>query len=167
MTNSPIATAIAPLRDAAIADANAQYDLMVAKAVAKLEAAGWDLDVAAPRPNGNMDRGDYMRMRAVCGFFSSITRPLTCGRRIDEPDMVAAPAQPCVYCPEAPQQPTRRMTAEQQLAEEYARAPSAARRQYTQPSADPNRTRPWKIVGGESIRPPAVKRQRSVPSARR
>lgn len=89
MTNSPIATAIAPLRDAAIADANAQYDLMVAKAVAKLEAAGWDLDVAAPRPNGNMDRGDYMRMRAVCGFFSSITRPLTCGRRIDEPDMVA------------------------------------------------------------------------------
>jgi hypothetical protein len=89
MTNSPIATAIAPLRDAAIDDANAEYNIMVAKAVAKLEAAGWDLDVAAPRPNGNMDRGDYMRLRAVCGFFSSITRPLTCGRRIDEPDMVA------------------------------------------------------------------------------
>jgi len=46
----------------------------------------------------------------------------------------------------------------------HASAPSAARRQYTQPSALPTRTTPSWTVGGESIRPPAVNVQHGRPS---
>ena len=38
----------------------------------------------------------------------------------------------------------------------HANSPSEARRQYTQPSAHPNSTRPLWIVGGVSSRPPVV-----------
>ena len=89
MTNSPIATAIAPLRDAAIDDANTEFDIQVIKGIAKLEAAGWDLEIAAPYPSVWAAREDYKRMRAARGFLSSITRSLACVRRIDEPHMVA------------------------------------------------------------------------------
>ena len=89
MTNSPIATAIAPLRDAAIDDANTEFDIQVAKGIAKLEAAGWDLEIAAPYPSVWAAREDYKRMRAARGFLSSITRSLDYVRRIDEPHMVA------------------------------------------------------------------------------
>jgi hypothetical protein len=76
MTNAiatAIATAIAPLRDAAIEDANALFDQQVLKAIAKLEAANWDLEVAAPWPAGYLGREEYMRRRNVRGFYSSIT----------------------------------------------------------------------------------------------
>jgi hypothetical protein len=73
MTNSPIATAIAPLRDAAIEDANALFDQQVLKAVSKLEAANWDINAAAPIPAGYLSRAEYLRQQAVRGFLTSIT----------------------------------------------------------------------------------------------
>ena len=72
MTNA-IANAIAPLRGAAIEDANALFDQQVLKAMIKLQEANWDLEVAAPYPVEGFGREEYMRRRAVRGFFSSIT----------------------------------------------------------------------------------------------
>lgn len=41
---------------------------------AQLEAAGWDIAVAAPRPRSNMPRTEYMRMKGLRESLYSITK---------------------------------------------------------------------------------------------
>src|SRR5262245_11595027 len=67
----PVAVAVAPLKvDAQNKAAEIARDV-VARAVAKLEAAGWNLDTVAPYPR-NAYAHDYKAAKARRAFFSSI-----------------------------------------------------------------------------------------------
>lgn len=75
MTNSAeiIATAIAPLRDAAIAEAGDRIARKILAAFSQLQEAGWDLQAVAPRAR-YCSREEYRRAADKRAFFCSITK---------------------------------------------------------------------------------------------
>jgi len=70
MTN-PIRTAVLPLKQAAQDRAEVEARKLIARMHAKLEAAQWDLNDAAPRP-GSWDR-DYQEKMAVVARYNAVT----------------------------------------------------------------------------------------------
>lgn len=90
-TKSLVADAIAPLKDAAVEYAGQLAQREADRALAMLEAAGWDLEVAAPYPNSGIGRIAYrtaIEKRAVLSRLSVSTNPRGC-RMPHEPDMRA------------------------------------------------------------------------------
>lgn len=87
MTNA-IAAAVLPLKDAAIERAEVEARKRVVWAAEKLQEAGNDLRVVAPRPNGNMSRAVYRQADSLCLFFSHITRWRATTWRRGEPQLV-------------------------------------------------------------------------------
>lgn len=72
MTN-PIIIAVAPLREAAVADAAARMTKCLERARVELEAADWDVSELAPRPHTWMSREEYKRTQARRDFFAALT----------------------------------------------------------------------------------------------
>ena len=72
MTN-PIAAAVAPIKDLAIARAEQDAAAFIVRLLANLEAANWDLDVVAPRPLNSDDRATYRAKSYKIGLYQSVT----------------------------------------------------------------------------------------------
>ena len=68
-----IAQAVEPRRTASIERARAAAAKSIEAAYADLESNGWDLDKAAPGPNGRMSRVDYKMAQAKHNFYATIT----------------------------------------------------------------------------------------------
>jgi hypothetical protein len=87
---NPIEACVLPLKTDAMASAVEAAVDQIARVLAALEAAGWDLNVAAPRGNSLRDRKeDYMRKNAKRNFFASVTKRVeTHNYRIDAPSIV-------------------------------------------------------------------------------
>lgn len=68
-----IAAAIEPMRAAAVADARNRTAAFAERMIAVLQAADFDLDVAAPRPKTNISREQYRQQMSVRQFFERIT----------------------------------------------------------------------------------------------
>lgn len=88
MTNSPIALAVKPRRDASIAYSIELARKYISRVEARLVANGMDLNTAFPRPNTNMSRKDYIAMKAAHDKAASLVRPLQSVRRDGEPLIV-------------------------------------------------------------------------------
>jgi hypothetical protein len=73
---NPIEQAVAPHRQASIDRALEQGRKMVAGAYEQLEAAGWDLNIAAPRPLSTMRREAYKYAQAKENFFRRLVTPV-------------------------------------------------------------------------------------------
>jgi len=86
MTN-PIAAAVAPIKDLAIARAEQDATNFIARLLANLEAANWDLNVVAPRPLNSDDRATYLAKSRKIGQYQSITTysPDQTFRRVSDP----------------------------------------------------------------------------------
>jgi hypothetical protein len=87
---NPIETAVAPLKADAIARAETEAQAAIARAHAKLAEFGWDVDKAAPRPNGNMGRAQYKTMMARHNWLLSLTDHTKSYHRHGEPHIRAA-----------------------------------------------------------------------------
>lgn len=87
MTN-PIAAAVAPIKDLAIARAEQDATAFIVRLLANLEAANWDLNVVAPRPLNSDDRSTYRAKSYKIGLYQSITTysPEPTFRRVSDPD---------------------------------------------------------------------------------
>jgi hypothetical protein len=81
----PVETAIAPLREEAIAKAEIKARELAARVYAQLELADWDLNVAAPRPRATMRRQAYKEAASRFNLFCSLTIPAKATRSINEP----------------------------------------------------------------------------------
>lgn len=91
----PVAAAILPLRDDAIARAETDAREYIARLIAKLEEAGWNLDTVAPRPKSSDNREVYVSAKRRRELFSSITtfvqdKPF---RRVNDPEFRARSAE--------------------------------------------------------------------------
>jgi hypothetical protein len=72
--STPIAKAVAPLKISAVAAAEVAAQEWVAKRLAELEAAEWDINKVAPYPkSGTMSREEYRRAQNKRHAFDSIT----------------------------------------------------------------------------------------------
>lgn len=87
MNASPIALAVEPLRSVALARAEKDANELIARYVAKLEAAGMDIDVAYPRPNGRMSREEYRATLARYNIALSLTTYVKPTLRPGEPNL--------------------------------------------------------------------------------
>lgn len=73
MQDANIAAAVEPQRAEMVARTRAAAEKHYARLLLKLEAAGFNLDVAAPAPNGNMSRAQYKQAAALRIQLVSIT----------------------------------------------------------------------------------------------
>lgn len=71
---TPIARAVAPLKDAAVESAEAAARLIIANWHRKLEACGWDAHAVAPYPSSKMSTGAYRTAERLYRQVRSITR---------------------------------------------------------------------------------------------
>lgn len=71
--NTPIANAVAPLKQQAADRAELAVTEQIERTLAALAAVGNDMDVFAPLPRGTMDRASYKQAAALRSFVSSIT----------------------------------------------------------------------------------------------
>jgi hypothetical protein len=71
---SPIARAILPLKSDAVRRAKEEAERLVGNIAKILENAGWDINVAAPRPDGGMPRPQYVAAQSKRTLFSSLTK---------------------------------------------------------------------------------------------
>lgn len=70
---NPIEAAVAPLKNDAM-DAAEKYARQLVERIGKdLEAADWNMETAAPYPNGNMSRPQYMTMINKRRLFDRVT----------------------------------------------------------------------------------------------
>ena len=83
----PVAAAVAPLKDEAIARAETDATARIERLYAILEEAGWNLDIVAPRPHGNMSREQYRTHANRHALFESITTWTQSCRRVNEPEI--------------------------------------------------------------------------------
>lgn len=90
---SPIEIAVAPLKAAAVGHAEVIAHQRIAHVVEKLEAAGWDMEVAAPHPHGLMSRAQYKTAAARRALYSRLVTRTATSHRHGTPDIV-------VYSPE-------------------------------------------------------------------
>lgn len=97
MSTEIITAAVAPLREAAIADAVVRAHKMLDWARTMLEEGGWDLNVVAPRPNGNYGREEYLRAQRRCQFFSAITEGTAPFTRPGQPNIRVWDEQGAAY----------------------------------------------------------------------
>ena len=82
-----IEQAVAPLKNDAVKRAEEQGRAMIAHHLENLEKAGWDLNIAAPRPHTKMDRQTYKQMLALHETVRMLTKSKETGsRRIGDPD---------------------------------------------------------------------------------
>lgn len=72
---NPIAAAVAPLKDRAVALAEARANEKIASVLAKMAANGWSLKAVAPYPRSNMSRRSYVEAKAKHSLYSMLTRP--------------------------------------------------------------------------------------------
>jgi len=70
---NPIETAVAPLKDFSIEAAAKSAQMHLDRVKAKLEAAGWDLEIAAPHPKSNVSRKDYVLAKNRRMMFQMLT----------------------------------------------------------------------------------------------
>ncbi len=88
MTNL-IEAAVAPVKAEAFARAQQDAVALIDRLTAKLEEAGWDLDVAAPYPNSRTDgRNTYLAKKARRSLFEAITRSAQSSRSMRDPCIV-------------------------------------------------------------------------------
>lgn len=87
-STSAIAAAVLPLKVEAIERAEKEARKRVEWAAEKLQAAGNDLRLVAPRPHGSMSRAQYVQADSVCRFFGNLTRSRQPGWRMGEPQLV-------------------------------------------------------------------------------
>lgn len=86
----PVTIAVEPARQESIEAAVAYASRLVARWTERLEAAGWDLEVAAPYPRSGMNKAQYTQAKALYTNLRRITKStLTYCRRPHAPD-------PCV-----------------------------------------------------------------------
>lgn len=85
---TPIATAVLPLKSEAVVRAEQEARAIVSRVTQKLIESGNDLKVAAPYPHGGMSREEYMQVLSTYQLFSSLTtrRKSSCG--MNEPILV-------------------------------------------------------------------------------
>jgi hypothetical protein len=85
---TPIATAVAPLKQQAERLATERAQARIDATLAELAAAGWDAEVYAPYPSSTrMDRERYIQARAKYNFVRGITSStLTFCRHMGAPD---------------------------------------------------------------------------------
>jgi hypothetical protein len=88
MTNSPIAIALQPRRDASVSRALGFAREYVSRVEARLQENGMDLNAAFPRPHARMSRKDYVAMKAAHDKAASLVLPLKSVRRRGEPLVV-------------------------------------------------------------------------------
>jgi len=91
----PVAAAILPLRNDAIERADLLAREHLIRLIAKLEEAGWNLDIVAPRPNSRDSREKYVSANRRRELFSSITtfvQDKPC-RRANDPEFRARSAE--------------------------------------------------------------------------
>lgn len=72
---SPIEAAVAPLKEEAVERAKQFAQRTINNVRANMDAAGWDLNVAAPRPHPRMSRRDYNMRMATHNLYRSLTEP--------------------------------------------------------------------------------------------
>lgn len=90
---TPIATAVAPLKQQAQDRAELAMTQRIEEVCATFEAHGWDLDKFAPYPNSGIGRAAYKQALAVRQFAESVTTYTQATRRHGEPNIrAAAPA---------------------------------------------------------------------------
>ncbi len=68
-----IEQAVAPLKNDAMLRAEKEAQRQIDRVLARLEECGWDVNVAAPRPNTRMGRNEYVQQMAIHTLFLSIT----------------------------------------------------------------------------------------------
>lgn len=83
-----IAECLAPFKAQAVERAEQKANKMIARMVVKLEACGWNLDVAAPRPGTDMSRAAYLQLMSTHNFYASITKSVVASRRMRDPRIV-------------------------------------------------------------------------------
>lgn len=88
MNTTPIANAVAPLKQAQIDRAVGMVADRIEATRLKFEAAGWDLNVVAPHPHGRMSRREYKQAEAWLGFCNAITTWTQPSRRHGDPNIV-------------------------------------------------------------------------------
>ncbi len=72
----PVAAAVAPMKDEAIEASRVKALAILDNIKARLEAAGWDLEIAAPWPDThNSSRAEYASKRARAQLYASLTKP--------------------------------------------------------------------------------------------
>lgn len=71
---NPVEKAVLPLRAGAIQHAVEAANGLVKKIRGELEAVGWDANIAAPYPRGNLGKRDYNERRAKYHLVRSITK---------------------------------------------------------------------------------------------
>jgi hypothetical protein len=84
---NPIEAAVMPLKEAAVDRAEQEAKKLIATVLKRLEEAGWDLDVVAPRPKGNFSREAYAKASALVSLYSSVTTYVHGSRRPSEPNL--------------------------------------------------------------------------------
>jgi hypothetical protein len=83
-----IAIAVQPIKQSSIDAAVEATHEVIANIKTKLETAGWDLNVAFPRPGINASRATYMALKAAHDYARSLVSPVKCSRKPSEPFMV-------------------------------------------------------------------------------
>lgn len=72
--NEPVGRALHPQKKEAVEYARQEAQKVIDRVTKELEAAGWDIDVAAPYPNSLRDgQSAYKQKRAKYGLFRSLT----------------------------------------------------------------------------------------------
>lgn len=71
---SPIAQAVEPLRQDAMASATEYARKLAATMAANIEHAGWDINVAYPHPRGTLGRAEYKRAAMLCQLAQYFTK---------------------------------------------------------------------------------------------
>lgn len=90
--NTPIANAVAPLKQQAMDRAELAVTERIEAALAQLAAVGNDLNKVAPQPHGMMGRATYKQAQALRAFLEAITVSTQASRRHGEPNLrVVAP----------------------------------------------------------------------------
>ena len=85
MTN-PITAAVMPLKSDAILRADKEARALIGRVHAKLAEHNWDLDIAAPRPNGNMGKAEYRKLMGRHKLYEYITDPTWSTRSLRDPN---------------------------------------------------------------------------------
>ena len=68
-----IKNAVEPMKQLSVNNAVAFMEKRIAFYAVRLQEAGWDKEILAPYPNGNMGRAEYMKRKMLREFVSSIT----------------------------------------------------------------------------------------------
>ena len=82
---TPIAQAVEPLRQEAMEQAAQVVTTYVKSLLARLEAAGMDLNVMAPMPTSTMSRQDYLNAKNLRATMLRLTLPTEATRRPGQP----------------------------------------------------------------------------------